>query len=106
MKSLLILSALTTLLLSDSYKIECARPASNNKSDIAMYKGCIDEYIQKHKEQRALHTNAVNQAIKDWNDFVNGVNNSTSKDNQSRKFKASHSSRPDDPYKLSTGFKF
>ncbi len=124
MKNLILIIVLLLSALSASkiqYKHQCARPIkpvsinSNSEvrqynNDMKNYQTCMTAFIEKHKALRKKHTDAVNEAIADWNSFASG----TKKKEKSRKFTGSqevpqggnHTVGHSDPYKISTGFKF
>lgn len=41
------------------------------------YKACIDEFIQQQKEARELHYQAEQNAITDWNNYIEDELNET-----------------------------
>ena len=79
----LLLSTLMSLTLSaSSYELSCARllkPTSMDSNreirkyntDSRNYKACIDDFIRTHKDARAKHTASINDAIAEWNSYVN-----------------------------------
>ncbi|RLA74429.1 MAG: hypothetical protein DRG78_21330 [Epsilonproteobacteria bacterium] len=122
-KSTLIIVLLFSALSASEiqYKHQCARPikpvsvtsnieVEKYNNDMQNYQTCMMAFIEKHKVLRKKHTDALNEAIADWNSFASG----SKKKDKSRKFTGSqgvpqggsHTVGHSDPYKISTGLKF
>jgi len=122
-KSILLIILLLSALHSDEllFKHQCAKPIkpvnitgnrdiNRYNSEMQNYKTCMMTFIEKHKALRKKHSDALNDAINEWNSFAGG----TRKKNTDQKFTGSqgvpqggnHTVGHSDPYKISTGFKF
>ena len=44
---------------------------SNFKLQVTLYQNCIEDYVEKQKREIETHQQALSDAIKEWNDFVN-----------------------------------
>jgi len=87
-KLIIVISSIllsTALSAQDSFKMQCARPLKpvsldsnaairKYNTDSRNYKACFDDFMRYHKEQRAKHTKAMNEAIDEWNSYVRGDN--------------------------------
>ncbi len=121
-KSIISIATLIVLSVNASeYKLECPRPlkpteftqqieVDSYNSSVNNYKSCIDTFIRQHKQELNKHTQAVNDAVNEWNSFASG----TKKKDAKRKFTGSQGAPEagsrtvgkSDPYKISTGWKF
>lgn len=106
----------------DELKYSCARPMKQDKfvenrdidrynSEVQNYKSCVDEFVLTNKEIIANRSDAISDAINDWNDFVAGK---SKKHKEDREFTGStgvplggsHTIDHSDPSKISTGWRF
>lgn len=119
---LLVVATLTLLANENNYELSCARPMTTHKPTTnyeikqyneksRYYKNCIDDFIQEHKEIRDRHNDAIQNAIKQWNNYVNNVN---PKKDEGQKFHGktgvsqgnSHTVGYSDPTQIFTNVKF
>ena len=53
------------------YKFNNQYEVDNFNDDVRRYKECINDFIEEQNDSIKNHSNAVDNAIDDWNRFVN-----------------------------------
>ena len=116
---IIILLGTLTALSASSYELSCARPIkpvtmdSNREirkynTDSRNYKACIDDFIREHKQARSKHTASINDAIDEWNSYVNGTPKKKDKSISAKTGSKSgnHTVNHSDPTSIYTNIKF
>jgi len=53
------------------YKFNSQRELDRFNDEVQSYKSCINDFIEEQQEAAKHHSNAANEAIDEWNNFVN-----------------------------------
>ncbi len=53
------------------YEFSSRDELDNFLDDIERYKDCINDFVDEEKQNIRTHQDSINNAIEEWNDFVN-----------------------------------